>query len=103
MSMQSTIEGKLVTAIDFQHLEVINESDNHNVPPGSESHFKLIMVSSVFDDMNLLSRHRCINDILQEELAGKIHALAIHAYTDKEWQERHGDAPMSPPCLGGSK
>lgn len=103
MRMQSIIEEKLAGAIDCQHLEVINESDNHNVPPGSESHFKVILVSGQFDEMTLLSRHRRINDILSEELAGQVHALAIHAYTASEWQQRHGDAPLSPPCLGGEK
>jgi BolA protein len=51
----------------------------------------------------LLQRHRQINKILAEELAGPVHALAIHAYTLAEWQARHGDAPLSPPCLGGGR
>lgn len=101
--MQSIIEEKLAAAIELQHLEVINESDNHNVPPGSESHFKVILVSEAFNDMSLLSRHRSVNEALSHELAGKIHALAIHAYSGQEWQQRHGDAPLSPPCLGGEK
>lgn len=103
MSMQSMIEEKLATAIDCQHLDVINESDNHNVPAGSESHFKVILVSDDFDALSLLKRHRRVNETLSAELAGQIHALAIHAYTQQEWQQRHGDAPMSPPCLGGEK
>jgi len=36
-------------------------------------------------------------------LAGPVHALALHTYTLSEWQQRHGEAPLSPPCLGGSK
>ena len=103
MNVQSLIERKLVGAIDFRHLEIINESANHNVPPGSESHFKLIMVADAFDNKPLLARHRLINEVLRDELAGPIHALAIHAYTAAEWQERNGDAPLSPPCLGGGK
>lgn len=103
MTMQSILEEKLSTAIELQHLEVINESENHNVPPGSESHFKVILVADVFDAMSLLSRHRRVNEVLSEELAGKIHALAIHAYTRQEWQQRHSNTPLSPPCLGGSK
>jgi BolA protein len=30
-----------------------------------------------------------------------VHARAIHTYTQAEWQNRHGEVPMSPPCLGG--
>ena len=53
--------------------------------------------------MALLARHRRVNEVLKDELAGPIHALAIHAYTAEEWRQRHGDAPLSPPCLGGEK
>lgn len=102
MSIQTTIENKLADGINALHLEVINESDNHNVPAGSESHFKVVLVSNDFEGQNLIARHRSINKILEEELKNKIHALALHTYTESEWRERNGDAPMSPPCLGGS-
>ena len=46
--------------------------------------------------------HRRINQILKDELANDIHALAIHTYTEGEWRDKHGEAPLSPPCLGGS-
>ena len=103
MTVQKTIEKKL--ADDFQplHLEVINESSNHNVPEGSESHFKVVVVSPVFAEKNLLSRHRLINATLADELKNSIHALAIHTYTEDEWKEESAGAPMSPPCLGGGK
>jgi len=103
MTVQTTIEEKL--ANDFQplHLEVINESNNHNVPEGSESHFKVVVVSPAFTGKNLLARHRMINATLASELKDAIHALAIHTYTEEEWKEETGGAPMSPPCLGGGK
>jgi BolA protein len=103
MSVLDTIETKLDRDLVLQHLEVTNESASHNVPAGSESHFKVILVAEAFEAVRLLQRHRQINKILAEELAGPVHALAIHAYTLAEWQARHGDAPLSPPCLGGSR
>jgi|TARA_Y100000294_G_scaffold125835_1_gene117282 BolA protein len=48
-----------------------------------------------------LTRHRRVNELLSDELTGGVHALAIHTYTPPEWRERFGEAPMSPPCLGG--
>ncbi|MCY3858701.1 MAG: BolA/IbaG family iron-sulfur metabolism protein [Gammaproteobacteria bacterium] len=102
MTVQETIETKL-TSLDPLHLEVVNESGNHNVAPGSESHFKVTIVSTQFEGMRLLDRHRMINDLLATELSGPVHALAIHAYTEANWKSRFGKAPMSPPCLGGSK
>lgn len=103
MTVQQTIEAKLAAQLDLTHLQVINESGNHNVPPGSESHFKVVLVSGQFAGKSLLQRHRLINAILADELAHGVHALAIHAYTDAEWQEKQGGAPLSPPCHGGEK
>jgi len=103
MSVQSTIEDKLANGINAMHLEVVNESNNHNVPPGSESHFKVVLVSNDFEGQNLITRHRVINKLLAEELQHQIHALALHTYTESEWRDRHGEAPLSPPCRGGSK
>jgi BolA protein len=100
-SIQDIINGKLDARFDLKHLEVINESGNHNVAPGSETHFKVVMVSSDFEGSRLIARHRSVNETLAEELAGEVHALALHTYTPAEWQARFGDAPMSPPCLGG--
>lgn len=101
MNVAETIESKLGEALSILHLEVVNESNNHNVPPGSESHFKLTIVSDAFDTKKLIQRHRMINGLLEEELKGPVHALALHTYTPEEWKNRFGDVPMSPPCMGG--
>lgn len=100
MPIQDTIENKLSSALQLAELQVINESANHNVPPGSESHFKLVLVSDEFASLPLLARHRLVNDILADELSGPVHALAIHAYSIDEWRQQ-GEAPSSPQCRGG--
>ena len=101
--MQERIERKLAAALQPVHLEVANESGGHNVPAGSETHFKVVVVADAFEGERLLARHRRVNEALAAELAGGVHALAIHTYTAHEWQKRFGDAPMSPPCLGGQR
>ena len=103
MTVQSTIEQKLASGLNLKHMEVINESDQHNVPPGSESHFKLVLVSNDFADNMLIKRHRMVNKILADELQSQIHALSMHTYSEDEWHEKEGHTPMSPPCLGGGK
>ncbi len=100
-TVEQQIETKLAAHFALEHLQVINESANHNVPVGSESHFKLVLVGETFAGLTRIARHRGVNKLLADELANKIHALAIHAYTLPEWQARFGDAPLSPPCLGG--
>ena len=99
--IQHRLEEKLAAALDPAHLEVVNESGNHNVPDGSETHFKVVVVSPAFEGERLLARHRRVNEALADELAGGVHALAIHTYTADEWRRRFGAAPMSPPCRGG--
>ncbi len=104
MTIEAAIEKKLMSAFSPLHLDVINESHQHNVAPGSESHFKVIIVSEDFNSERLIKRHRAVNSVLAEELAEKIHALALHTYTEKEWQDYYADnMPLSPKCLGGSK
>ena len=103
MNIQTDIERKLREAFDPVHLEVENESANHTVPPGSESHFKVTIASEAFAGDRLVGRHRRVNAVLAEELAGRIHALALHTLTPDEWFERAGKVPDSPPCLGSSK
>ena len=97
------IEAALDAAIALDHLEVLDESHNHSVPDGAQTHFKVVAVSSEFDNTTRITRHRLINDLLQNEFAQGMHALAIHAYTAAEWRKRFGEAPMSPPCAGGSQ
>ena len=67
----------MVVFLQPSHLDVINESFMHNVPRGSETHFKVVVVSNRFDQESLLKRHRLINEVLQEELQGSVHALSI--------------------------
>lgn len=103
MSVQQKIETKLNEALAPFHLEVSNESHMHNVPAGSESHFKVTVVSEQFDGQLPLARHRVINKLLAEELSGPIHALALHTLTPDEWFEKNARVPDSPPCAGGDK
>lgn len=104
MNVQQTITRKLNDAFSPEHLEVVNESHMHNVPEGSESHFKVTIVCDDFDGKMLIARHRLVNKVLEEELGdnGSVHALALHTLTMEEWFEK-GKAPDSPECLGGGK
>lgn len=101
--IHAIIEEKLRSAFEPKHLEVLNESYMHNVPKGSESHFKVIIVSQAFENLRLVARHRKVNGVLIEELENHIHALSIHTYTESEWLQQTDGAPESPMCLGGSK
>ena len=102
MTVQQTIEQKLGAALVPVHLEVVNESHMHSVAPGSETHFKVLVVSPAFAGLGLVDRHRRVNEALKEELRAGVHALSIRALTPAQLAETQ-PAFKSPPCLGGSK
>lgn len=99
--VQNQITQKLQNGLQVDYLEVLNESNMHNVPPNSETHFKVVAVSPDFADKRAVARHQMIYRLLDEELQGPVHALALHTYTPEEWHSRQS-APDSPQCRGGS-
>ena len=77
MTIAEAITAKLRHTFDPMHLEVINESSRHSVRVGSETHFKVIIISRTFDGAKLLDRHRAVNEhCLAHELAIGVHALS---------------------------
>lgn len=103
MTVQQRIQEQLEARFDCHYLEVANESDQHNVPAGSESHFRIVIVSPDFSGETAIARHRSVYGVLTDEMAGPVHALALHAYTPDEWRQRQAQAPQSPPCQGGGR
>ena len=101
MNKQEIITKKLNDAFSPEHLEVINESHMHS-GPNTESHYKVTIVCDDFKDKMLIARHRLVNKVLEDELSGGIHALALHTMTTEEWFKK-GNAPESPQCMGGGK
>lgn len=83
------------------HLEVVNESGQHNVPKGAETHFKVLVVSDKFDGLALIKRHRMVNELVRNKLDGDfVHALSIEAKTAAQWDPEYKLQP-SPDCKGG--
>ena len=89
MSIASRIENKLADAFAPERLAVINESHlhagHHHTERGhdemfdgtGETHFRVRIVSAAFAGMSRIERHRTVNDLLADELAAGVHALAI--------------------------
>ena len=101
--VEEAITAKLAETFAPLHLQVWNESYMHNVPKGSETHFKVLVVSDAFKGKPPLQRHRAVNQALADELAGPIHALSITAKTGKQWDAGAKAVEPSPNCRGGSK
>lgn len=81
--MAERIANKLEQALAPQHLNVIDESHQHQGHggwrEGGETHFRVEVVSEAFAGKNRLERHRLVNGALAQELADGVHALAIAA------------------------
>lgn len=83
---------------------VENESHHHNVPPNSETHFKVLLVSEKFSGLGRVARQRLVNEVLSEEFKTGLHALTQMTLTPEEYEEKKGSLQfVSPECLGGSK
>lgn len=83
------------------YLNVEDESANHHVPEGAQTHFKITVVSSRFIDLPRIARHRLLNQLLKEEFELGLHALSMHLFTPDEWEGRNKTVLQSPACKGG--
>lgn len=103
MSLSDTILLEITTAFSPVHVSIDNESGKHAVAPGSETHFKVTVVSELFSGQPLVTRHRAVNAALVTAFQNGLHALSLTALTPEEWQARDGRVAPTPACLGGSK
>ena len=103
--IEQIISEKLMAEFNPHWIAVQNESHMHSVPPDSETHFKVTLVSDQFEGKRQVARHQRVYATLTAELSGPVHALALHTYTQTEWAQKQteGGVPASPDCRGGSK
>jgi BolA protein len=83
MSASDNITKKLREAFAPESVDVVDESHQHaghaGHRPGGETHFRVYIVAQAFAGKSRIERHRMINTVLAADLAGGVHALAIHA------------------------
>ena len=96
-SIESTINKIINESYNPLYIELVNESFMHNVPRGSESHFKLVVVSNIFKNMTLIQRHKHIYSSLKTTM-NNIHALSINAFDIDEFKLNPTQS-KSPDCI----
>lgn len=89
MGFSTSLREKLENALEPEKLEIINESHLHaghqeHFDGTGETHLRIRVVSSIFDKMSRIERHRTINALAATEIEAGLHALAIEAYTPEE-------------------
>jgi stress-induced morphogen len=91
MQVEARITDKLTKAFSPQKLVVENDSHKHaghaamqGTANTGETHFTVTIVSERFSGRSRIERHRMVHEVLAEELAGPVHALAVKAKTPDE-------------------
>ncbi|MFI4919413.1 MAG: BolA family protein [Legionellales bacterium] len=103
MSRKEHIEKQLLQELTPVFLSVEDESQNHHVPVGAETHFKVTAVSPLFINLTRVARHRLVNQLLLKEFEQGLHALSLHLFTVEEWETRGKPVLASPTCKDGYK
>jgi BolA protein len=88
MTIKQQMEEKLAGAFSPSRMEITDNSHQHaghaEAGDAIESHFHVEIVSAAFAGKSRPQRHRMVYEVLAEEIAGDIHALAISALAPDE-------------------
>jgi BolA protein len=100
MKIEPFLHSKILEVFHPEYYFIENQSAQHFGPGPFETHFKIVIVSNVFDGLKSLQRHR----IVQEKLElNKIKASSLSLFTSKEWVEAKGEFTDSPSCMHSQK
>jgi stress-induced morphogen len=91
MQVEKSIRDKLTAAFAPDRLVIENESHKHahhaamkGAANTGETHFTVTIISNAFVGRSRVERHRMVYDVLAQEIAGPVHALAVKAATPSE-------------------
>jgi BolA protein len=101
MSRHQRIQSLLQEHFQPWILEVLDQSHQHQVPKDAQTHYQVLLVSTLFEQKKQIDRHRSVQQVLQPEFAKGLHALTLALYTPEEWKQRKGKVATPPPCKQG--
>lgn len=88
MSITERINKKLTEGLTPSRLEVVDESAKHQGHggwrEGGETHFHVTVVTDAFEGKSRVDRQRMVYALLAEEMAERVHALALTTKTPGE-------------------
>ncbi len=83
MDTVARIEKSLTSGLTPSHIQVIDESGQHaghaGHIPGKTTHVRVKITAEKFRGKSRIDRHRAVNELLKDEIAAGLHALAIEA------------------------
>ena len=78
MQIQKLIEDRLSASFPITYMDVANESHKHNVPPNSETHFKVVLVSPDFNELHKVARSDAVLLVVDVDMEVK-YPFFLHA------------------------
>lgn len=88
MFLKTRIETKLREQFSPSFLSIEDESHLHvnhgDYRPDGGSHFKVILVSSLFEGYNRIERHKKIYACLEQEIKDGVHSLCLKTLSPEE-------------------
>ncbi len=89
---QERIRRKLTEALQPIYLEIKDDSKRHaghaGHRPEGETHFRVTVVSTKFEGLGLVARHRLVYGALSEEIYERVHSLNMVTLTPQEYNYR---------------
>lgn len=83
MGTVERIRNSIAMALSPARLEVIDESGLHaghaGAVPGKITHVRIVVEAEALKGRSRIERHRIVNELLKDEIAAGLHALAIEA------------------------
>ena len=87
----SALEARLRDALDATHVEVVDESHLHAGHAGAREgggHYRAVIVSEKFEGLNRVKAQQLVYGVVDDWMAGEIHALSMKTFTPKGWAEQ---------------
>ncbi len=102
------IEKRLIENFEPINLEIINDSNSHSVKEGSETHFRIYIVSEKFKNKTKVQAHQEIYKLFTDQMGdkhlNKLHAISIFSYTPEEYEKNKSslNEKIPPACTSKS-
>ena len=91
------IDQILKEKLKASHVDIIDDSHKHrgHKAAGGGGHYSVIVVSTKFENVNLVDQRRLVYSALDDQINGSpkvIHALQIKTLTPEQWAEQAGQS-----------
>ena len=89
MNLVQEIKSRLKKTIAIDHLTIMDDTGKHlrHQHYDGGRHFKIIIVSSTFEGVSLLDRHKLVYQALAGMIKNEIHALGLKTIATSEWKK----------------